>query len=57
MNSAKEAYDKVFELLQEHHRWFGKSLPLIASENVTSLAVREALASDFGNRYAEKAVP
>lgn len=29
------------------------SLPMIASENVPSPAVREALASDFGNRYAE----
>lgn len=27
---------------------------MIASENITSAAVREAVASDFGNRYAEK---
>ena len=27
--------------------------PLIASENVSSPAVREAVASDFGHRYAE----
>jgi glycine hydroxymethyltransferase len=26
---------------------------LIASENVPSPAVREAIVSDFGNRYAE----
>ncbi|MCJ7760009.1 serine hydroxymethyltransferase, partial [Candidatus Bathyarchaeota archaeon] len=48
-----EYYNKVFSLLEEHHRWFQQSIPLIASENVPSPAVREAIASDFGNRYAE----
>ncbi|OLE71027.1 serine hydroxymethyltransferase, partial [archaeon 13_1_20CM_2_51_12] len=33
--------------------WFASSLPLIASENIPSPAVREAILSDFGNRYAE----
>ncbi|RLG42428.1 MAG: serine hydroxymethyltransferase [Thermoproteota archaeon] len=47
------AYDRVFSLLEEHHAWFDSSIPLIASENVTSYAVREALLSDFGHRYAE----
>ncbi len=51
--SAHEAYIQTFELLQKHHKWFQESIPLIASENVTSPAVREALASDFGHRYAE----
>jgi glycine hydroxymethyltransferase len=51
--SARESYGKIFKLLQEHHRWFQESIPLIASENVSSLGVREALASDFGHRYAE----
>ena len=46
-------YDKVFDLLKAHHKWFSESLPLIASENVVSAAVKEAVASDFGNRYAE----
>ncbi len=49
----KEAYEKVFYLIEEHHRWFSSSLPLIASENITSCAVKEALISDFGHRYAE----
>lgn len=53
MASAKESYNKTFSLLQEHHRWFQQSIPLIASENVPSPAVKEALLSDFGNRYAE----
>ncbi|MEM3004167.1 MAG: serine hydroxymethyltransferase, partial [Candidatus Bathyarchaeia archaeon] len=48
-----EYYNKVFSLLEEHHRWFQQSIPLIASENIPSPAVREAVASDLGNRYAE----
>jgi len=51
--SARESYAKTFELLKQHHRWFQEAIPLIASENVPSPAVREALTSDFGNRYAE----
>jgi len=53
MSSPKDGYDKVFQLLEQHHKWFSESIPLIASENVSSAAVREALMSDFGNRYAE----
>ena len=53
--SAKESHDKVLQLLEQHHKWFSESIPLIASENVPSPAVREAIVSDFGNRYAEKA--
>jgi len=49
----REGYERTFELLKKHHEWFQKSIPLIASENVPSPAVREALISDFGNRYAE----
>ena len=50
---ARESYNQTLNLLQEHHRWFQKNIPLIASENVSSPAVREALESDFGHRYAE----
>jgi len=53
MGNPQEEYNHAFDLLQQHHRWFQESLPLIASENVQSPAVREALVSDFGNRYAE----
>jgi glycine hydroxymethyltransferase len=49
----REAYDRTLGLLQKHHEWFKTVLPLIASENVPSPAVREALTTDFGNRYAE----
>ncbi|HVD36590.1 MAG TPA: serine hydroxymethyltransferase, partial [Nitrososphaeraceae archaeon] len=37
----------------KHHNWFKSSIPLIASENIPSPAVREAIVSYFGNRYAE----
>lgn len=46
-------YDEVFSLLKAHHKWFSESLPLIASENIPSPAVRETLLSDTGNRYSE----
>ncbi|MFN4133002.1 MAG: serine hydroxymethyltransferase [Candidatus Hadarchaeales archaeon] len=50
---AREAYEKTKELMHKHHEWLKSSIPLIASENVTSPAVREALISDFQHRYAE----
>jgi len=53
MSFAREYYNRTFELAQKHHKWFAEAIPLIASENVSSPAVREALTMDFGNRYAE----
>jgi glycine hydroxymethyltransferase len=50
---AKGLYNNVLDLIKEHHNWFNESIPLIASENIPSPAVREAIVSDFGNRYAE----
>jgi glycine hydroxymethyltransferase len=52
MENRENAF-RVRDILKEHHRWFGESLPLIASENVTSLLVREVCASDLSHRYAE----
>ena len=49
----RNAYNNVFASLKEHHKLFSESIPLIASENIPSPAVREAVATDFGNRYAE----
>jgi len=49
----KDAFEDVIKNIKLHHQWFNESLPMIASENVVSAAVREVLASDFGNRYAE----
>jgi glycine hydroxymethyltransferase len=53
MSNPRDEYSHVLDLLQRHHQWFQECIPLIASENVPSPAVREALATDFGNRYAE----
>jgi glycine hydroxymethyltransferase len=52
-SDSKNSYMKIFSMLKEHHKWFENSIPLIASENIPSPAVREAIISDFGNRYAE----
>jgi len=52
-SSPRKSYNKVFSLLKDHNKWFENSIPLIASENIPSPAVREAIISDFGNRYAE----
>jgi glycine hydroxymethyltransferase len=49
----RKAFDRTLELLQKHHDWMKTTINLIASENVPSPAVREALTTDFGNRYAE----
>jgi glycine hydroxymethyltransferase len=49
----KKKVAEIRDILQEHHDWFQKSIPLIASENVTSPAVDEACACDFSHRYAE----
>jgi glycine hydroxymethyltransferase len=53
MTTNREEYDHVFNLLEQHHKWFQENIPLIASENIPSPAVRETLFTDFGNRYAE----
>jgi glycine hydroxymethyltransferase len=52
-SSPKESYKEILAMLKEHNNWFENSIPLIASENVPSPAVREATISDFANRYAE----
>ena len=53
MATPQDEYNRVFDLLQQHHEWFQECIPLIASENIPSPAVRETLTTDFGNRYAE----
>jgi glycine hydroxymethyltransferase len=53
MSTPRGEYNYVLKTLQKHHAWFRECIPLIASENIPSPAVREALTSDFGNRYAE----
>ncbi|MHB8604767.1 MAG: serine hydroxymethyltransferase [Thermoplasmatota archaeon] len=45
--------DEVTRLVEKHHAWFAKSIPMIASENLISPLARRLLASDFHDRYAE----
>lgn len=49
----RAAYDRIFSLLEKHHDWMHQTINLIASENVHSPAVREAMQIDFSDRYAE----
>lgn len=53
MSEIKKSQDKVFKILHAHESMISECIPLIASENVTSQAVRRALDSDFMHRYAE----
>ena len=41
------------KIAQEHTEYMRNSINLIASENVTSVEVTEALSTDFAHRYAE----
>lgn len=43
----------IKEITKEHHEWMKDSINLIASENIASRDVREALSSDLSHRYAE----
>ncbi len=53
MSDHKKLYDEVFDLLEKHDTWMQNTINLIASENVSSPAVRSAIVSDFRDRYAE----
>ncbi|MFN3384532.1 MAG: serine hydroxymethyltransferase [Archaeoglobaceae archaeon] len=44
---------EIARLIREHNEMMRYSIPLIASENLTSKAVRMCYLSDFGHRYAE----
>ncbi|MBO3798665.1 MAG: serine hydroxymethyltransferase [Thermoproteota archaeon] len=50
--SEKSLAEEVFEIVREHHAFRSSCLNLIASENITSTAVRRLLACDMGHRYA-----
>lgn len=46
-------YSEITKLIREHNEMMRNSIPLIASENLTSKTVRMCYLSDFGHRYAE----
>ena len=43
----------ILENVEKHHKLFGSSLPMIASENVISPLARQMLMTDLCDRYAE----
>lgn len=49
----KKKVEEIRKILIEHNELFNNSIPLIASENITSPAVDEACNCDFSHRYAE----
>ncbi|MFQ5832741.1 MAG: serine hydroxymethyltransferase [Candidatus Thorarchaeota archaeon] len=53
MSDHKKLYDQVFDLLEKHDTWMQNTINLIASENISSPAVRSAIVCDFRDRYAE----
>ena len=53
MAQYEEKVTKFNELMKDHNDWMRNSINLIASENVTSSAVKTAMVSDLSHRYAE----
>jgi glycine hydroxymethyltransferase len=53
LSKNKEIHDSIFQLIERHDDWMSKTINLIASENVSSPAVRSAIVCDFRDRYAE----
>lgn len=53
MSDNQKYAQKIKDITKKHHEWMQNSINLIASENITSVSVREALATDLSHRYAE----
>ncbi|KZX16142.1 serine hydroxymethyltransferase [Methanobrevibacter cuticularis] len=53
MFNNQENVSEFQKLMKEHNSWMKNSINLIASENITSSQVQEALVSDLSHRYAE----
>jgi glycine hydroxymethyltransferase len=49
----EEYAHEIKKITKKHHEWMKNSINLIASENITSTSVREALSTDLSHRYAE----
>jgi len=52
----EQEIEEIINAVKAHHDLFKYSLPMIASENVTSGTVRALLCSDLSHRYAEGTV-
>lgn len=46
-------YGEILNLIDQQEDWRSNCLNMIASENIVSPAVKKAISSDFGHRYAE----
>ncbi len=53
MSDNEKYAQEIKDITLKHHQWMKNSINLIASENITSISVREALATDLSHRYAE----
>jgi len=53
MVSNQDYTENIRQLMKDHNSWMESSINLIASENITSSRVKEALLSDLSHRYAE----
>jgi len=53
MVSHELEFKSILRRVRAHEKLFSESLPMVASENLTSKHVREVLSSDLGHRYAE----
>lgn len=53
MSDNQKYAQEIKDITKNHHEWMQNSINLIASENITSISVREALATDLSHRYAE----
>jgi len=51
VNLVQQSQRAIKNIVEDHETWRGECLNLIASENVTSPAVRAILSSDLGHRY------
>lgn len=53
MSENQNYVQEIRDIMKEHNQWMENSMNLIASENITSSAVKEAMVSDLSHRYAE----
>ncbi len=53
MSKNQNYVQEIRDIMKEHNQWMENSMNLIASENITSSAVKEAMVSDLSHRYAE----
>lgn len=53
MSNQESNIQEFQKWMKEHNEWMENSINLIASENITSVAVKEAMTSDLSHRYAE----